>query len=794
MQQDDRKSQESPDATTAIPAQTSGAVVLGDFELRREIGRGGMGTVYSAWQGSLQRNVALKVLAPHVASTSKAVARFRREAQAAAKLHHMHIVPIYAQGEANGSYFYAMELVEGESLHSSIMNLRSQYRPESVPDHAETVVLPQRSATTTLLQNPGTASPSSSSVRKSGSKSRTDRAFGDESFFREAARHMADVADALQYAHANGVIHRDIKPHNLLFGRDGRLRVSDFGLARFSEQPGVTMTGEVLGSPLYMSPEQITGDPNAVDHRTDIYSLGATMYEWLTLTPPYPGETRERVISRILSSEPLPLRSENPAVPTDLETICLKAIDRDLNRRYQSAGELRDDLHRFLTSRPINARRIHPVVRAIRFVLRHQIAALLAIVIVGGSALGWALIDKDRRVRVEQAEAVKAKAEVEEVKEAVDEALTDKDILKAVLNSVFPGGGAIAEKVAGREIPRPSLPTETLTDFKLRIGTPSDIATRTVRPFYSTVADVNWPSEDTTPVTDIELIDEARAKWADGDAAAAQQLVSQYIASRPNGAIDPEAIQMRTALYAVLGRFDLMLEDANALLDSGAPNGHVWRGLASLMLNQARASLRDFDRAKIADPDKAISWIEVFRGLALLQSENVAQARETFVRVLQVPPGTMAGHLGLAVTARLGLALALHMEEQYQEALVELEQVLKSDPKNVQALTLRGECRAHFGDFEGALRDFKEAISLAGYLPELLARYVAVMNLRDSVREQAEAPAAAEIKARHGTEPTDKSAPPVFKWLRNRMPEGESGAMQPGGGVFQLERLGMPFP
>lgn len=755
-----------------------------------------MGTVYSAWQGSLQRNVALKVLAPHVASTSKAVARFRREAQAAAKLHHMHIVPIYAQGEANGSYFYAMELVEGESLHSLIMNLRSQYRPESVPDHAETVVLPQRSVTTTLLQSPGTASPSSSSVRKSGSKSKTDRAFGDESFFREAARHMADVADALQYAHANGVIHRDIKPHNLLFGRDGRLRVSDFGLARFAEQPGVTMTGEVLGSPLYMSPEQITGDPNAVDHRTDIYSLGATMYEWLTLTPPYPGETRERVISRILSSEPLPLRSENPAVPTDLETICLKAIDRDLNRRYQSAGELRDDLHRFLTSRPINARRIHPVVRAIRFVLRHQIAALLAIVIVGGSALGWALIDKDRRVRVEQAEAVKAKAEVEEVKEAVDEALTDKDILKAVLNSVFPGGGAIAEKVAGREIPRPSLPTETLTDFKLRIGTPSDIATRTVRPFYSTVADVNWPSEDATPLSDLALIDEARAKWADGDAAAAQQLVSQYIASRPNGAIDPEAIQMRTALYAVLGRFDLMLEDANALLDSGAPNGHVWRGLASLMLNQARASLRDFDRAKIADSDKAISWIEVFRGLALLQSENVAQAREIFMRVLQVPPGTMAGHLGLAVTARLGLALALHMEEQYQEALVELEQVLKSDPKNVQALTLRGECRAHFGDFEGALRDFKEAISLAGYLPELLARYVAVMNLRDSVREQAqtEVPAAAEIKSRHGTEPADKSAPPVFKWLRNRMPEGESGAMQPGGGVFQLERLGMPFP
>jgi tetratricopeptide (TPR) repeat protein len=408
--------------------------------------------------------------------------------------------------------------------------------------------------------------------------------------------------------------------------------------------------------------------------------------------------------------------------------------------------------------------------------------------------LGLALYDRDRRVKVEQAVAVKAKAEVEEAQEAVDEALTDKDILKAILNSVFPGGGAIAEKVAGRELPRPALPTESLTDFKLRIGTPSDLAARSVRTFYTTIADVNWPAEGTVSEADIELIDQARVKWGEGDADAAQQLVSQYLARRPAQSADAEALQMRAALFAVIGRFDLMLADANALLDAGTPSGHVWRGLARLMLNEARTSLRDFDRAKIADPEQKAPWIEVFRGLALLQSENPAEAKAIFQEVLKDPPTTMAAHLGLGVTARLGHALALHTEEKYEEALLELERVLKSDPKNLQALTLRGECRAWVGDLDGALRDFKEAINVAGYLPELLARYVAVMNLRDSARDPAQPPVAADIQPRHGAEPDDKSAPPVFKWLRSRMPDNESGTMQPESSLLPFRRIGLPFP
>lgn len=788
MQHNDPNLENDPLATSVTTTGIkSNATVLGDFEIHREIGRGGMGTVYEALQVSLQRIVALKVLAPHVASTSKAVSRFRREAQAAAKLHHTHIVPIFAQGEAEGSYFYAMELVEGESLHAVIMNLRSQHRPEAAADQAETIVLPQRSASgAATTRKISAAGPSDSSVRKSGSSLAKSQAFGADDYFQDAARHLADVADALEYAHLNGVIHRDIKPHNLLFGRDSRLRISDFGLARLAEQPGVTMTGEVLGSPLYMSPEQITGDPGAVDHRTDIYSLGATMYEWLTLNPPYPGETRERVINKILSTEPLPPRSENPSIPHDLETICLKAIDRDLNRRYQTAGEMRDDLRRFLLSRPIVARRAGTMVRAMRFIIRHQIAALLTAALVVGSGLLWALYSKDRRVKVEQAEAVKAKAEAVEAKEAIVDAQSNSDILYQFLNAVVPGGGALAEKVATAEVPGAGLPTGSIgnLNFTLRIGAPSEIALRAVGEFYQSVVSPDWPEGNGVSEADAAKVNSALSRWAAGDAKGAEQILSEYIAALPSKTADPEAVQMRAALNAVLGQFDAMLDDADVLLSGGAnPNGYIWRGLARLMLNQAESSLKDLDRASLGQ--KSV-WTKIFRGLALLQAEKSDEAKGLFEDVLRDAPSSIA--------ARLGRAKALTAEGDYASALPEVELVLKADPKNIHALTIRGDCRVMTGDLDGALRDFKEAVSIAGPITELLARCYGVIQAQKNSNQNGEAQTLGnEVKSRHGTEPEDKSAPPVFKWLRQRLPENESGAMQPESSMLPWASFRFPL-
>ena len=315
---------------------------LGDFEVVRELGRGGMGVVYEAHQVSLNRKVALKVLGGGLGLTGKAVQRFRREAEAAAKLHHTNIVPVYATGEQDGTHFYAMELIEGPSLDHVIRQMRQpggSAPPPANPDVTGPYV-PQAESSS------DSPSPLSSASLGSGSP-----------YFDTVARMVAEVADALDYAHQNGIIHRDVKPSNLLLSPQGRLSINDFGLARVLEQPGMTLTGEFVGTPAYTSPEQITAGRIPLDHRTDIYSLGATLYELLTLQPPFTGKQRDQVLAQIVQKDPVPPRKINKRVPGDLETVCLKALEKDPDRRYQTAGQLADDLRRYLNRFAISARR-----------------------------------------------------------------------------------------------------------------------------------------------------------------------------------------------------------------------------------------------------------------------------------------------------------------------------------------------------------------------------------------------------------------------------------------------------
>src|SRR5262245_45572472 len=266
---------------------------LGDFEIEGELGRGGMGVVYLARQLSLNRKVALKVLSGGMGLTDKAVQRFRREAEAAAKLHHTNIVPVYATGEQDGTHFYAMELIDGPSLDHVLKRLKSGSDPGQASE--ATAASPQLAQTGPYIgdsTSPDAAAELTSSSLSSGSD-----------YFDRVARLMAEVADALDHAHKQGVIHRDIKPSNLLLSSDGRLSINDFGLARLLEQPGMTMTGEFVGTPAYMSPEQITAGRVPADHRTDIYSLGATIYELLTLQPPFTGPSRDQVLAQIIQKE-----------------------------------------------------------------------------------------------------------------------------------------------------------------------------------------------------------------------------------------------------------------------------------------------------------------------------------------------------------------------------------------------------------------------------------------------------------------------------------------------------------
>ena len=242
---------------------------LGDFELLGELGRGGMGVVYRARQISLNRPVALKILSDGLGLTSLAVQRFRREAEAAGRLHHTNIVPIYATGEAEGIHFYAMELIEGPSLDHAIKQMRVLESVAAVRHDLESVD-PALAATNQVLNATVAATSASTNV----SETTTSLGTGN-TYFDNLARMLAEVADALDYAHKHGVVHRDMKPSNLLLSPEGRMSINDFGLARMLEEPGMTITGEFMGSPVYMSPEQITAGRAPLDHRTDIYSLGA---------------------------------------------------------------------------------------------------------------------------------------------------------------------------------------------------------------------------------------------------------------------------------------------------------------------------------------------------------------------------------------------------------------------------------------------------------------------------------------------------------------------------------------
>ncbi len=358
--------------------------VLGDFRILGEIGRGGMGVVYEAEQISLGRRVALKVLPFAAALDPRQLQRFKVEAQAAAQLHHTHIVPIFSVGVERGVHYYAMQFIEGRTLAEVIRELRrlqglapnqegspaADRHPAGpaevpAPGRSDAPESPTQEAPAPIVANRAEAVESGPrpEILSSGSSIRS------RAFFQAAARLGIQAAEALEYAHSLGVVHRDIKPANLLLDARGQLWVTDFGLAQVQAEGGLnlTLTGDVLGTLRYMSPEQALGRRTLVNHRTDLYSLGVTLYELLTLHPAIEGTDRQEILRRIAFEETPGLRRHNPEVPRELETIVLKAIAKEPEGRYTTAQELADDLKRFLEHKPILARRPSLVERAAKW-------------------------------------------------------------------------------------------------------------------------------------------------------------------------------------------------------------------------------------------------------------------------------------------------------------------------------------------------------------------------------------------------------------------------------------------
>ncbi len=496
----------------------SGRRIAG-YRVVRELGRGGMGTVYEAVHVGLDRPVALKVLGAHAAPDSQARRRFLNEARTAAGLHHTHIVPVFDVGQVGGLCYYAMQRIEGSGLDRVLRTLRKS-RPRGagqsslLPASAQALGAAangaadsssprsplsklwdavsswRRGGNSSAMHAPDSPTPDSPALdsapdltgefgestaswyagssrgtsralpaRARGSTlaerqpSLLDRARLDDSpafepprgssYYRWAAETGLQAAEALAHAHQQGVIHRDVKPSNLLIDAHGAVWVTDFGLARRLADPGMTHHDSMLGTPRYMSPEQTRS--GSIDGRTDVYSLGATLYELVTLKPPFDGGTAAELFDQINQAEPASPRSIDPRIPLDLETIILKSLSKRASDRYESAQELADDLRRFLNLEPVKARRISLGGRLWRIARRHpgitgvSTTAAAAVLAIASIAYVRVLAERDQALR-----AVKAKdnalAKAEQADRQKDQALVGQFQSQAALlrNSNIP--------------------------------------------------------------------------------------------------------------------------------------------------------------------------------------------------------------------------------------------------------------------------------------------------------------------------------------------------------------------
>ncbi len=685
---------------------------LGDFRILREVGRGGMGVVYEAEQLSLGRRVALKVLPFASTLDPRQLQRFHNEARAAAGLHHTNIVPVYAVGSERGVHYYAMQFIEGRTLAEVVAQLRGG--PPAPGPTVDEAPAPECSR----LAPRGDVRSRSERTTIAAAQA-TSAAPRDAAYYRRVAGWGIQAAEALDCAHALGVVHRDVKPANLLVDAAGRLWVTDFGLAQVQSDARLTMTGDLVGTLRYMSPEQALAKRVVVDHRTDLYSLGATLYELLTLEPAFAGSDRQELLRQIAFEEPKAPRRLNRAIPAELETIVLKALEKNPAERYATAQELADDLRRFQEDRPIRARRASVVQRLRKLARRHRpavraaaVCLLVSLVALGGS-VGWALNDRVARQR-------EAESKVLEALEAAEPRLrvgnpADLALLSAAERiEAQLGGGAVGPEVRRRaeQFLRDLQMLADLEDIRLRLAeTPHTPRTQAGR--YE-----NRPWE-----AQIHALTEAETDAAMNE----------------SGRFDQAGTARRyAAAYSQYGIDVLALEsaDAAARIRASAIHEALLAGLDGWV--QARPK-QDPDRTRlrqVADAADDNAWRRAFRDAALAEDVEKVKALAGQPEAIKQPPAVLAWIGGVLrwrlpnesaallrqaqvrhpgdfwINYNLGNALCGCRPPHHEEAIGYFRAALAIRPSSAEAQSYLAQALFDKGDREAALPAWQQALAV----------------------------------------------------------------------------------
>ena len=746
---------------------------LGDFRIVGEIGRGGMGVVYEAEQISLGRRVALKVLPFAALVDPRQLQRFQNEARAAASLDHPNIVHVYSVGCERAVHFYAMQYIEGQTLARVIAELRQLQEPkksgpdktavseltrllltgegsqanDAEEDRASTLVplgrgqgqgvadddpaaeLPTPTDDKEAADDEGAADaeqlpdvkgvpgvkrsepPETDTQRQPQAAVSTEGSIRTTAFFRSVARLGIQAAEALEHAHQMGIVHRDVKPSNLMVDTAGHLWVTDFGLAMTQTGADLTMTGDVLGTLRYMSPEQAEGNRRILDHHTDIYSLGVTLYELLTLQTPFDSDDRHKLIHEIIDGEVRPPRGLSPAIPRDLETIVQKAMATEPQGRYVAAQDVADDLRRFLEEKPIQARRPTLATRATKWARRHRtlvrstavfgillVAAILLLLSVSNVLITEERNEKDKALSSARAASQEKAKALESAEAGLQKAETERQRAESNLEVAMDALQAVYVQAIGQD-------PYAHGDFKsLGVQDAFSKAERALR-------------------RAIELDPNNAQTYAHRAAAYGQLFQYKKAASDYSRAVElaPDNARFQDALAWFLVRCpDVAYRDYHRALEHGkraieldARNAgyHRTLGVIHMELGDLEEALAECQKALDIDPGLATVYGD--RCEILLKMRAIPLALDDALKHVELEPQ----HASAYRSRMLAYAYSGQTEEALTAAdrAVELTEANRITPPSFSIYVSRGDILQRLERHDEALEDYDKAVELGPF-------------------------------------------------------------------------------